>query len=173
MIEYVMLTEADMERVRRVAVARNAAKEGWPNYRVAADKGDLGLHLDGVRAELAVCKRFGFPLDESVSPDGDNGAPDLYVGELRVEVKAATHRPPIIKLNALTDFKADAMVLCFVHPWNSRMASVVELHGVVSRQKFMRDHRLRDFGYGKRVIMEAHELSPIASLDAIAEVSDA
>lgn len=156
------LTEADMERAARVAYLRNASKAASPNHRVDPKTDDYAMHFAGVRAELAVCRLFGFPLDERYGPDGDNGKPDLYVGNFRAEVKTAFYSPPIIKLNALTDFVSDVMIACFTHRADHREASKVEVWGCVSRQRFMKKHTVRDFGLGLRVTIE--DLTPITVL---------
>jgi hypothetical protein len=160
--ETVFLTEADMERAARVAYLRNSAKASSPNHRVDPRTDDYAMHFAGVRAELAVCRLFRFPLDERYGPDGDNGKPDLYVGEYRVEVKTAFYSPPIIKLNALTDFKSDVMVACFTNRAEHREASKVEIWGCVSRQRFLKSYAVRDFGLGLRVTIE--QMSPITVL---------
>jgi hypothetical protein len=161
-VEVVMLTEADMERAARVAYLRNTAKAHSPNYRVDTKTADYDMHFAGVRAELAVCKMFSFPLDERYGPDGDNGRPDLYVGDLRVEVKAAFYRPPVLKLNTVSEFTSDAVVMCYVPRTNDRAASVIEIWGCVSRLKFIAEHTIRDFGQGPRAAFE--RFAPISAL---------
>lgn len=157
-----MLTEADMERARRVAYLRNASKANSPNYRVDPSTEDFDMHFAGVRAELAVCKMFSFPLDESFGPDGDNGRPDLYVGEMRVEVKTAFWKPPILKLNTVSEFTSDAVVMCYTPRTTDRAASVIELWGCVSRRKFIECHTIRDFGQGPRAVFD--RFAPISIL---------
>lgn len=161
----VMLSEGEMELARRVASLRNNPKveAGTTNHRVA-NRSDWRLHFDGVRAEVACGKYFGYPIDISFSFGGDDKRADLYVGEWRVEVKACTHQPPIVKFNALTDFVADVVVVAYVYPVDHKLAANVELWGCCSRHRFAKAYSQRDFGYGERAILDPSLLSPVAKL---------
>jgi len=161
----VFLTEAEMERARRIANTRNSKNGMVPNARHDKDQGDFEMHFLGARAEMGVCKMFNYPIDDAFSWGGDDKAPDLYVGELRVEVKSAKHTPPILKLDAITDFMSDAAVVCTVD------GSRVDVWGCVSRRRFSRDHYVRDFGYGPRACLNADALSPISALTQAKEAN--
>lgn len=156
----VMLTPAELERARRLAIMRNEIKAGGPNHRSSAAHGDFEIHFAGLRAELAVCKMFNYPLDEGIYAGGDNHAADLYIGSYSVEVKAPFYRPPILKFDYLTDFKSDLAILCQVER-SARKESVVAVYGVVDRHTFLSDHYTQDFGYGPRACMKAEDITPI------------
>jgi hypothetical protein len=157
----VFLDESDVERSKRVTDVRNSKNQQVPNYRETRQMNDWATHYAGVRGEVAVCKVFGFPLDEHFAYGGDDGAPDLYVGPYRVEVKTAVHDPPILKLNRLTDFKADFIILCYAPPMGHRDESIVTLAGVVSRKTFLEKHYVRDFDQGDRVCMDAAKMGSV------------
>jgi len=161
----IMLTEAEMELARRLASLRNNPKveAKTANYRIA-NRDDWRLHYDGTRAEVACGRVAGFPVDISFDFGGDNMRADIYLGELRGEVKACTYRPPIVKFNALTDFVADVVVVCYVTHPEHREAANVEIWGCISRRKFLRTHEQHDFGHGVRAVVGHELLSPISVL---------
>lgn len=158
-----MLTESELELARRVAAIRSNPKVDDNHYKVA-DRDSLSIHFDGARAEVACSKILKFPVDISFYIDGDKKRPDLYAGDLRVEIKACTHTPPIVKFNALTDFVADVLIVCFVHPEKHREAANVEVWGCISRRLFMVAYQKRDFGYGDRATITHEMLSPLSKL---------
>ena len=64
-----------------------------------------------------------------------------------------------MKLDKLTDFVTDVLVLCYVAE-----ESVIDVMGWVSKSDFFDKHRGRNFGYGERAIMEAGGLNPASDL---------
>jgi len=163
-IETIMLTEAEMEMARRLAFQRNDSKKNLKGDYNMTGRDQEQSHFDGVRAEIAACKRFNYPVDTGIYIGGDDGRPDLYVGNYSVEVKAATYKPPILKFNTLTDFKSDVAILALVYN-TDKMKSVVELWGCVGKHKFYKEHKIENYGYGPRAIMQAEQMSPIKMLD--------
>lgn len=159
------LSEPRMEMARRIAVGRNSPKLGRVrNKRETKRASDYEINFVGACAEIAVCDRFQFPVDPTFCLGGDKGAPDLYVGDMGIEVKAATHYPPILKFNRLGDWKPGSMAVVLCHI-NNRAPSVVNLCGVVFRQEFFSDHFVEDFGYGPRFCFSAADMAPVKVLD--------
>jgi hypothetical protein len=167
----VFLSASELERGRRVADLRNSKAHEVPNYRETRAHNDWEVHFAGTRGELAACKIFGFPLDEHFAYGGDDGAPDLFAGrngEYSVEVKTAFYYPPILKLNRLTDFRSDIVIVCYVRKSGHREESLVELCGVVSKQEFLRSHYVHDFGQGDRVCLDiAKMIEPATWLEMV------
>lgn len=164
----VFLTEQELEVATRIADVRNAKNGKVPNFRVTRATSDWSIHFAGVRAEIACCKFFGFPLDQHETWDGDSGAPDLYYADHRLEVKAATHWPPILKLNTLPDFKSDVIILCYT-PTEAKEIGNIFMAGAVSRQKFCRDHYVRNFSYGERVCMNHEDMVTVDNFKKLAK----
>ena len=100
-----------------------------------------------------------YKRQEFISPSGDGDEPDLYWGRRSVEVKTTKYSPPILKLDKLTDFVTDVLVLCYLAE-----ESVIDVMGWVSKSDFFDKHRGRNFGYGERAIMEAGGLNPANDL---------
>ncbi len=116
-------------------------------------------HYIGLQGEIAVGKLLRYPIGEFISPSGDGDEPDLYWGRRSVEVKTTKYSPPILKLDKLTNFVTDVLVLCYVAE-----ESVIDVMGWVSKSDFFDKHRGRNFGYGERAIMEASGLNPASDL---------
>ena len=116
-------------------------------------------HYIGLQGEIAVGKLLRYPIGEFISPSGDGDEPDLFWGRRSVEVKTTKYSPPILKLDKLTDFVTDVLVLCYVAE-----ESVIDIMGWVSKSDFFDKHRGRNFGYGERAIMEAGGLNPASDL---------
>jgi hypothetical protein len=166
-VEIIMLHEGQMERARRIAHGRQDSKAQSPNHRIDKKTSDYEMHFMGAQAEIAVCDRFHFPEDATFSPGGDDHRPDLYIGPLRIEVKAARYTPPIIKLNAATDFVSDVLLMCCI-----ATPGVVGIWGFVQRAHFVENHYIQDFGYGPRACMKP-PFADHASLDRyLANVKD-
>jgi hypothetical protein len=162
--EVIMLSEAQLALAARVADVRND-KKGVPNYRESRKHPDWQMHFHGAQAELAVCRRFAFPLARYGDLDGDNGLPDLYIGELRAEVKAPFYDPPIVKFNSLIDLRADVLIVCSMLQ-GRRLVGLVRLHGYIRREHFIAQHTVRDFNQGVRACIDVAHLAPLHELDA-------
>ena len=157
----VFLTEHEVELAKRLADGRNLKNGQVPNAKHSRRHKDWEIHYAGTRSEIAVCKYFEFPVDQHMSYHGDSGNADLYVDSLRVEVKSAMYEPPILKLDRLTDFKSDIIILCHVYKVGHKDESIVDVWGVVSRFRFQRDHYIKDFGYGPRVCMDGKDMKSV------------
>ncbi len=155
----VFLTEQELELSKRIADIRNSKNGQVPNYRVTRKDSDWAIHFAGSKAEVAGGRVFGFPPDIHFSLSGDDHAPDLYYRGLRLEIKAATYSPAILKLNFVTDFVSDVIVLAYVDG-----SSRVDLTGCVSRARFGESHYVRDFGYGPRACMDCKDMASVESI---------
>ena len=69
------------------------------------------------------------------------------------------YSPPILKLDKLTDFVTDVLVLCYLAE-----ESVIDVMGWVSKSDFFDKHSSRNFGYGERAIVEEGGLNPASDL---------
>lgn len=164
--ELIMLSEADMERAQRIAIMRNAHKanrfESKDDRRRSLSDNDM--HWIGVRAEVAICRKYRFPIDSAMYIKGDGGTADVYVGELRCEIKSSIHTPPIIKLNTVAEFTSDILIM--THVGSGRKDSHVTIWGYVTREQFIAEHEIEDFGQGPRAIMRPNKFLPHQELDA-------
>ena len=163
----IFLTEQELELARRIADVRNAKNGKVPNAKITRKNSDWEIDFSGVRAEIACCRFFKFPLDQHEDLHGDSGAPDLHFADHRLEVKAATHWPPILKLNALIDFKADVIILCHT-PMEPKELGNIFMAGAVSRQKFCRDHYVKNFSYGERACMNHEDMVTVDEFKELA-----
>ena len=116
-------------------------------------------HYIGLQGEIAVGKLLRYPIGEFISPSGDGDEPDLFWGRRSVEVKTTKYSPPILKLDKLTDFVTDVLVLCYLAE-----ESVIDVMGWVSKSDFFDKHSSRNFGYGERAIVEEGGLNPASDL---------
>lgn len=157
MVEVVTLTPEELAEIKENAEGRNVIKErrGIQTNKISDNLSDLLLHELEVKGQYAVSKYLGVPMDWSVCAGG-NKKPHFEVDGITMRVQTPTHHPPILKLNRLQDFDTDLMVVCMV-----REPAKIAIYGCVSRERFSREHMLKDFGKGKRLVLLSWYLMPI------------
>lgn len=160
------LTEDEiMDSLRFVHKVRENKKQ----YEVVDKKFDknnssYSVNLMGRMGEVAAAKCLGLQTDNSISPSGDDGH-DLHDGMgTSIQVKTSTLRALIF--NAPELFISDVAVL--VHFVGDKMLPHVDgqydVIGWITRQDFLANHYLRDYGYGTRLVIDADKLYPIEEL---------
>jgi len=161
MAEMVTLTPADLAEIAHNAGGRNEVKEqrGIQTNKISDKLTDLELHLLEVKGQLAVSRFLNVPMDWSICVGG-NKNPHFTVNGITMRVQMPTHDPPILKLNRAEDFYTDLMVVCMA--WEPH---VIGIYGCVSRERFLREHMMKDFGTGKRLTLLSWYLTPIADYE--------
>jgi hypothetical protein len=159
MSDLVALTEAELWKLQQLTLARQEVKgaKNVATKKFDPSQSDFKIAYEGLTAEYAVAKFFGEPFDMRILLGGDGGVQDLYVGDLRVQVKYS--KRGLLYFNSLPDFAADVAILvsCPQPGW-------CELEGVISRAKFLKSYEQMDFGFGPRVGVKKASLSPARSL---------
>jgi hypothetical protein len=158
--EIVKLTPEEQAEIDLNAGGRQAIKDlkGIQTNKISGTLTDLELHYLEVMGQYAVSKYLGVPMDWSICVGG-NKNPHFTVNGITMRVQTPTHHPPVLKLNRVEDFYTDLMVVCMEWPGEP---GVIAIYGCVSRDRFLREHMLKDFGYGKRLTLMSWDLTPIA-----------
>lgn len=114
-------------------------------------------NIDGFKAEFAVARLFN--LDPpTLNVTSDHGADLWLTDNACIDVKCSSTGDLIF--DTMDKFGADIAVLCQV----TSDPTVVEIQGWVSRIEFNFKHRIKDYGYGERLVMNRSELHPIEQL---------
>ena len=66
-----LLTDGDLEYSDRIANIRNSKEGKVPSSIITDNKIPQEIHYMGAKAELVVCKRLKYPLDEKFRMNGD------------------------------------------------------------------------------------------------------
>jgi len=151
--------EATIEWVKQVRSMKDA-------YQVTDQKYDRhatswSVSLMGRLGEVVAQQVLGGTLDDSITPEGDDGSDLLRSGE-RWQIKTSTRNTLIF--NSLNAFNADKAVL--VQLCGNRLLPDApntrwRIWGTVERQRFTEQHELHNYGYGTRLIMHATRLDRI------------
>lgn len=162
----VILTPNELKDILANAEHRNEVKEAKKvrTHKISENHSDLELHQLEVAGQYAVAKYLDEPMDWSVSIGGNKTRTHFYVDGYSMRVQTPTHHPPILKFNRAEDFNTDLAVVCMV-----REPLVVAIYGCVSRERFLREHLIRSFGFGRRLTMVSQYLTPIGHFRAEAE----
>ena len=155
----VRLTPEEQTEIDLNAGGRQAIKDqrGIQTHKISDKMSDLELHYLEVMGQFAVSKHLGAPMDWSICVGG-NKNPHFTVNGITMRVQTPTYHPPVLKLNRAEDFYTDLMVVCMRWP---EEPLVIGIYGCVSRERFLREHMLKDFGSGKRLSMMSWDLTPI------------
>lgn len=122
------------------------------------------VNLMGRLGEVAASRLLGIPTDDSVTPSGDNGHDLISVLGKSIQVKTSTL--PQLIFNAPELFVSDVAVLVkfFGDKQLPHVDSLFDVIGWVTRENFLANHYLHDYGYGTRLVMDANQLQPIEVL---------
>jgi hypothetical protein len=158
----VKLDDNSIALVSMLAHARNDRKEsrGVVSKKIVADRGELLTHELGIGAEVAVASFYGvFPCC-AVGLRGDSGA-DVVVDNTACEVKCRLSRGQDFALMGTdpSEFRSSVGVLVYrVGDWE------YEIHGIISRRKFLSVCEERDYGHGSRLVATCDHFSEPAML---------
>jgi len=159
----ITLIRDELVRCWRTAKKRDAIKLAHTDRRVSSRPG-YEIHFDGLRTELGIAIHVGKPelVDFSVQLHGDGGT-DMMIGGRRAQIKASTYMPPYLRFDpdGSQAFTADIAILVYVplaptepdKNWCDR-CGYVDLIGWITREEFMARATERDFGHGRRLVVE-------------------
>jgi hypothetical protein len=119
------------------------------------------VNLMGRLGEVVVAKTLQIPTDDSVTAGGDVGF-DL-VSHLGNTIAVKTSTLDSLIFNKIEDFSASiALLVKFVGdkqlPHDGGKFFII---GWISRQDFIDNHYLHDYGYGMRLVIDGDKLNPI------------
>jgi hypothetical protein len=147
-------TPEELALCKSVAATRLTAKAvGVKSKKWTEDEDELSLHVMGVRSELAVAELIGCPKDSMMlvyHRGGDRGLPDLMALDgSAINVKCRSRRDGdfLTEHAEPRDFADDIGVLCF------NRETGVEILGWFTRDEFIANAAIVDYGYGPRCAM--------------------
>jgi hypothetical protein len=160
------LTEDEiMDSLRFIHRVRKNKKE----YDVTDRKFDknnssYSVNLMGRLGEVACARFLGLPTDDTVTPSGDNGHDLQTVLGRSIQVKTSTL--PQLIFNAPELFVSNLAVLVKFSGDKQlpHVDSLFDVIGWTTRENFLANHYLHDYGYGTRLVMDANQLQPIEVL---------
>ena len=124
-----------------------------------------GINIIGHLGEQAVGKVLDIPVDTEVRTHGDEGW-DLEYKGLRIQVKTSTL--PKLIFNAPRLFSADIAILAqYVGEdrKNAQETPQFRIWGWVTKDEFLKNYYSENFGYGDRLVLDAHSLHSLDCLD--------
>lgn len=152
----------DLLIIAMTAARRSAIKDALrtQSNKFNSDRTEFETHYVGFIGEFVVAKALGVDADRSVMIGSDNGV-DLMFRNASIQVKTTTYvgKEPEIKFNDLSDFKTDiaagvqilSPVRCVIMGW-------------ISRDDFVFNHKVKNYGYGDRAVVGQKNISPIETL---------
>ena len=164
-IDIELTVDEIMDALRFVHLVRENKKQ----YEVVDKKFDknnssYSVNLMGQLGEMACGKGLGLQVDRSISPSGDNGH-DLST-PLGKNIQVKTSTLPQLIFNAPELFISDVAVLVKFSGDKQlpHVDSLFDVIGWTTRENFLANHYLHDYGYGTRLVMDANQLQPIEVL---------
>ena len=159
----VHFSREDLELVELIARGRNDPKEAAGIQSAFPGKDtSYEAHRMGAAGEVAVAKYYNVLPSTYMSLFGERGRSDLIIKGHSAEVKT---RPKVGWDFALTgpnpEFLRDEVgILVYeLSPY------LYEIHGIISREKFMEVHEIRDYGFGDRAIAAPEHFSDVTALE--------
>ena len=115
----------------------------------------LDANIFGFMAEFAVCRVLGTePPRLNFATDG---GVDLWLGDVTIDVKYTARKTSKLIFDSVDKFKSQVAILVTA----TDNMDVMEILGWCSKGRFIEDSYSKDFGYGKRLVMDADKLQPI------------
>jgi len=163
MIE-ITLTEEEVAEGKEIAKARQRNKErvGITGTKVESGATDLEIHEQGALGEVAVAKFLGVgaTVNTEIYETGDGDNPDIYLGDLGIEVKTRTRQGGDFAMyDAHTDLTQDIGVLV----WQVS-ESKYELAGWITKAEWYFLSDVLWFGKNPRRGIEAKNMRDIETL---------
>ncbi len=162
----VHLTEDEtMDALRFIHKVRENKKQ----FQVVDKKFDknnssYSVNLMGRLGEVACARILGCPLDETISPSGDNGHDLFTVLGKTIQVKTSTLATLIFNSSELFVSDIAVLVQFFGDKQLPHVESYFDIKGWITREEFLAKHSLYDYGYGTRLVMDANDLNRIEEL---------
>lgn len=152
-----------------LARQRNTKRPGVASRKMFDAANDLITNYVAVKAEYAVEKLTGVPMNYTVTPGG-GAANTVTIGGRRCLVRASDD---LLIFNDVAAFDADAAILVSPtgserdpfsgsHPRHWRRNVTVK--GWIDRDTFLRQCVKRDLGYGPRLVLRDGQLFPLRTL---------
>lgn len=181
----IKLTDDELRRLAASAKKRNAKKEkyGVQTRKVDSELSDEELHYIGLKAEFAVAKLLKVDINLENTLSGDGGIDIIYRG-LSVDVKYSQLDLKFEPGTFLADIAILTQPLSFgvYYYRGERVAAELDKRvskkkfawanilvvGWVSRERFEKEHTIRNFGYSDLEFMMAKDLSPLSELKSYA-----
>jgi len=152
----VTLTDLDTYEIAWAAAGRNQFKRDSglaKSKRVDMARDDYQITREGLTGEWAVGQVLGLPVNTENYLGGDPGWDFEYKG-LKVDVK--TTKAKLLLFQNMDKFVADVAVLVRYY-----RDDLVEIAGVISRDKFEQEHEIRNLGYKDNCVVTDEKLTPI------------
>jgi hypothetical protein len=134
--------------------------------------GRMKAHIFGILCEMAVGKIFNVDIDRNFYWQGDLNQGDIILpnGET-IEVKGRFFKQGVFLLNSknIKEFKADYGVLCF--PAEKLDQPIINIHGYVKRDYFLKNAKIYDFSHGKKWGLEPTHFRDIKILQEVVDFS--
>lgn len=151
----VELSPEDVVLAEQIAANRNNPKEahGVQSKKILPGS-EIGIHIEGVKAEVAVARAFGVKPDQATSLHGDNGY-DLKIRDFSCEVKCRSDVGwDFVLMNPNPDlFKADYGILVY------KLSDTHYLiRGVICNEELKSLGHVANYGHGDRWIVEAQDM---------------
>ena len=117
-------------------------------------------HYLGAMGEFALRKALGCSLDMTVTKLGSD-IPDTIINGWTTQIKAITYvgKDVEVPINSIEKFNAE--ILVGVQILNPVTCSIL---GYIHKAKFIEVHKVKNYGYGDRLMVGAGDLLPIDTL---------
>jgi len=110
------LTHEDRVICTKIAQARNSEKEKkYGSMTYAGKRGKLGgaeAHYFGLLPEMGCCRRWGTDIDTRISNSHGYHDFDVILNDHRVEVKATSYIPPLLRVECEHNYKDIVSFFC-------------------------------------------------------------
>lgn len=161
----VPLLPLELERCEEIANMRIKANAKYKLTNRTHLQGDqLTIDMNAAKGEYACCKLWGVDYKQLLTDGGGHADSDLILSNgWSVEVKTPTRRGYMLSFEqgkTATDVKADVLALV----WPTAAADCMDVRGVVSRARFIKEAKLRTFRDGPQLSFEHERMSPPLSM---------
>ncbi len=152
----IRLSLAEIARCHRIIEQRQAVKKQFKVQTQKMDKhhNDLEIDFIGIKGEVAAAKFLGCHVDESATPEGDDGSDLMWQG-VRVQMKTAMtlHKPHLI-IRHSGYLTSDLYILGIT----TLEHNAVRLMGWLDKHTLLDKAFIRDFGAGERMAVASADL---------------
>lgn len=153
----VQLRGYDLEQCDILAKQRNTKNKGVINRTIAKKKSSWETNFLGLLGEFAVAKYLGFGVDTNHNPHGGDGGSDFKYRGQTIDVKYVDMiDQPILMFKNIHKFRSDIAIL--TKPFEPHHRSKVVIMGWIDKDSFIKNHYIRDFGYGKTCCLDGRKL---------------
>jgi hypothetical protein len=150
----VHLTDLDTYEIAWEASGRTnfARGNGIKNTKRDGNRTDYQIDREGVTGEFAVAFALNIPVNTNLRGP-DDGHDFVYKG-YTIDVK--TTRAKYLLFKSVENFKSDVAILV-----QYLREDLVDIKGVVSKEKFITHHEKKDFGFGEGCALDPSHLTTL------------